>query len=289
MNLKLFFSIFYLLFAPLIALAQNNLAGKWVGRITQTGADNVASEYYFEVNLQHEARKNHLIGTTYSHTRKDGGRYILRSALQGEWRENEKEFVFQETNLLTYENTIAKRADFCVKNAVLRFVADQKAETLVGEWAGTESKNQNPCPGGKVYLKKMLPDTTSVVQFAEEKPATLQNRNIKKGKTIVVHHTRLKIDFFDDAEEDGDMISVNFNGKWLFRNHKLKNTTRTVYINLDVQNPYNFITTFAHNLGNIPPNTTALLIDDGKKKHKIVLKSDEKESDILYLEYESEK
>jgi hypothetical protein len=289
MNLLVFFSILYFFFAPLIGLAQSNLSGKWVGRITQTGADNVASEYYFELNLQHDEGKNTFVGTTYSHIRKDRGRYILRSELKGAWKANEKEFVFQETNLLTYENTIAKRADFCVKNAVLRFADDQKTETLVGEWFGKESKNQNPCAGGKVNLKKVLPDTTSAVQFAEEKPTTLQDRKIKKGKTIVVNHTRLKVDFFDDAEEDGDMISVNFNGKWLFRSHKLKNTARTVYINLDVQNPYNFIATFAHNLGNIPPNTTAMLIDDGKKKHKVVLKSDEKESDIVYLEYESEK
>ncbi len=275
-------------FFSFVAFAQNPLAGRWVGKITQTGADKVASAYYFEFTLLPTSALQTWTGSTYSHLHKADGKYLLKSSLQAAWKAEENKLYFQETTLIAYENTILKKADFCVKNGVLELITHDQTHTLTGEWTGKENKTQNPCTGGKIMLTKVLPDTTAAVQFAEEKPSTLQNRTIKKGKTITVKHTRLKIDFFDDAEEDGDVVSVNFNGKWLFRSHKLRNNAKTVYLNLDPNNPYNFIATFAHNLGNIPPNTTALLIDDGKRKQKIVLKSDEQESDVLYFEYENQ-
>lgn len=272
--------------------AQTELAGRWLGVITQTGSNNVASSYYFEMNFKTDSTKN-ISGTTYSYLRKESGKYILKAnfvaSLKDTLKENLKanELIFKELSMIEYENTIQKRADYCIKSGTLQLITENNKMVLKGEWNGKEHKTDNPCAGGTILLEKFLPDTTSGVAFNDEKPIQLQGREIKKGKSITVHSTTLKIEIFDDADEDDDMISLNFNGKWLAKKYKLKNQSLQRTIHINPISPFNFISTLAHNLGKMPPNTTALLIDDGKKKQKVVLKSDMNESDILYLEYEA--
>jgi hypothetical protein len=266
------------------SFAQTELAGRWLGVITQTGSNNVASSYYFEMNFKIDSTQN-ISGTTYSYLRKESGKYILKANFTANSKNNE--LIFKELAMIEYENTIQKRADYCIKSGTLQFVTENNKMVLKGEWNGKEHKTDNPCAGGTILLEKFLPDTTSGVAFNDEKPIQLQGREIKKGKSITVHSTTLKIEIFDDADEDDDMISLNFNGKWLAKKYKLKNQPLQRTIHINPTSPFNFISTLAHNLGKMPPNTTALLIDDGKKKQKVVLKSDMNESDILYLEYEA--
>ncbi len=278
-----------------IASAKTSLAGRWLGTITQTGTNKVASDYYFELNLRMDSittnNTNTIEGTSYSYIRKEGGKYILKAVISATFKNNE--LIFKELAMLAYENSIQKHADYCVKIGNLQFSETQSngilKALLKGTWNGKEHKTNNPCAGGAIYLEKFLPDTTNGVTLEDEKITKLQDRIIKKGKTITVHSTTLKIEIFDDADEDDDMISLNFNGKWLIQKYKLKNKSLLRTIVIDAKNPFNYITTLAHNLGKMPPNTTALIIDDGKKKQKVVLKSDMDSSDVLYLEYEQGK
>lgn len=264
--------------------AQQNLNGRWVGTISQTGANKVAASYYFELNIRQDSTQKQLTGTSYSYLRSSDGKYVLKANITGNLKDNT--LIFNELNAIEYENTIAKKSDYCVKNATLTVGIKENKLVLEGQWQGNEHKSANPCAGGVIFLEKYVADTTQGIKYSEEAITSIQNRKVKKGKTVVVHNTSLKIEIFDDADEDDDIISLNFNGKWLVKNHKLRNKSllRTILIN--PTSPFNFITTFAHNLGKMPPNTTAIVIDDGKKKQKFVLKSDLEDSDILYIEYE---
>jgi hypothetical protein len=281
---NIYFLCFLFYFFTIPIYAQQSINGRWVGTITQTGANKVASSYYFELNIRQDSTHKQITGTSYSYLRNSEGKYALKATLQGSFKDNT--LIFNELSAIEYENTIAKKSDYCVKNATLNFVAKENKLILEGQWQGNEHKSVNPCAGGTILLEKYVADTTQDIKYSEETIVSVQNRKVKKGKTIVVHNTTLKIEIFDDAEEDDDVISLNFNGKWLVKNHKLRNKPllRTILIN--PTSPFNFITTFAHNLGKMPPNTTAIIVDDGKKKQKFVLKSDLEDSDILYIEYE---
>jgi hypothetical protein len=266
----------------------NNLTGRWLGTITQTGANKIASTYYFELTIQLDSTQNNsfpIKGTTYTYLRNTEGKYLLKANFEGKTTANT--LFFKELNVIAYENSIQKKTDYCVKNATLQLQADEKM-MLEGEWQGKEHKSDNACGGGIIRVEKLMPDTTNGLGYEGETLVSLQGRNIKKGKTISVKNKTLKIEIFDDADEDDDLISLNFNGKWLVKNHKLRSKSLLKTIHINPNSPFNFITTFAHNLGKMPPNTTAILIDDGKKKQKVVLKSDLDSSDILYLEYEKE-
>ncbi len=279
--MKKFFLIIYLLIINTFAQAQ--VAGRWVGTITQAGSNNVASQYYFELNLRADSMGN-VSGTSYSFIRKEGERYVLKVNIEGKYNGNE--LVFKELNMIEYENTIQKRADYCVKSGTLRLVSENNNTFLKGNWSGVEHKTRNSCADGVILLKKITPELLNDLLFEEEKIIKLKDRTIKKGKVITVHATTLKIEIYDDAEEDGDMVSLNFNGTWIVKNYKIRKRPLVRTIKIDPKSPFNFITTFAHNLGKLPPNTTAIVIDDGKKKQKILLKSDLEASDVVYLEFE---
>jgi hypothetical protein len=262
------------------------LAGKWTGTITQTGKDNVANHYHFEVKLTVDSLQQ-IKGYSFSFIRQKEGKYALRASVLG--KRNKNLLVLDETGVLEYENTIVKKADYCIKHIELEI--DTVKNKMVGTWKGVLSKTQTVCEGGTITLEKWKPqttqiDTTTVVEG--EKLVSLQNRTIKKGKVITVKNKQLKVAIFDDAEIDDDIVSINFNGKWLAQYYKLKAQARYFTIHLDIHQPVNFLAAMAYNLGKMPPNTTAVEIHDGKKVHKVLLKSDLGETDVIYFEYEEE-
>ena len=99
-----------------------------------------------------------------------------------------------------------------------------------------------------------------------------QRENIVNDE-ITVESDSLKIDFYDNGEIDGDSISVFFNKQLIAFHQKL--STRSVHFDivLDRSQAVNELTMFADNLGSIPPNTSLMQIDDGKKRYQVRLSS----------------
>lgn len=83
----------------------------------------------------------------------------------------------------------------------------------------------------------------------------------------------MTIEVWDGNREDGDIISLNYNGEIILKEYLLKNKKKVLKIKLEKGTSY--LTLIAHNLGDIPPNTAAVSVirNDGSKK-VITLKSD---------------
>ena len=70
---------------------------------------------------------------------------------------------------------------------------------------------------------------------------------------------------------DGDIISLNLNGKWILQNYTLEKEHKEIRVKL--QAGTNYLVLHAHNLGIYSPNTAAVSLFDGKKTQTIVLES----------------
>ena len=68
--------------------------------------------------------------------------------------------------------------------------------------------------------------------------------------------------------EDGDIVSLYFNGEWILKEHKLWHEVQIVNIKLDAEKE-NELIVYAHNEGKRPPNTVAMIIFDKKGKRNI--------------------
>ncbi len=94
------------------------------------------------------------------------------------------------------------------------------------------------------------------------------------------------VSIWDDENEDGDVVSVFFNDKCILATYELKNAKKELIINVP-PNQVNKLLMYAHNVGERPPNTAALSINDGGKERRIKLTSDLRASEAVNIIYDT--
>jgi hypothetical protein len=114
------------------------------------------------------------------------------------------------------------------------------------------------------------------------------NEDFKKRKQIVskqieVASDSVRLSFYDNAEVDGDSISVFLNGKLIVAHKELSERAFNVYLELDSSREINEVSMFAENLGKYPPNTALMVLSDGDKRYETYLSSDFKGNATIRL------
>jgi hypothetical protein len=128
----------------------------------------------------------------------------------------------------------------------------------------TEKNNTSPV----VVSKPMVP--TDILKISED----FRKRKQVVSKQIEVASDSVRLSFYDNAEVDGDSISVFLNGKLVIAHQGLTERAFNVYVQLDSSLNYNEVSMFAENLGKYPPNTALMVISDGEKRYETFLSSD---------------
>lgn len=123
-----------------------------------------------------------------------------------------------------------------------------------------------------------------VVDKPNAEPQQLTSRNVKGGKRIKVNSENIIISLYDHKKIDGDIISLNYNGRWILRNFILKGDYYDLPLYVSEDSTNNYLLLYANNLGKEPPNTLAVVIDDGVEQQKVILNSDLNQCDIIYFE-----
>lgn len=155
-------------------------------------------------------------------------------------------------------------------------------------------KNTNP-PANVTAKKKIAPANANPFQKPEQlnkdsvkqalpevkAPAIAgyQARNKNILKTIEVEPGQeLKLDFYDNGEVDGDVISVFFNNKLILSHQQLTDKPITLNLKLDTDRDDNELVMYADNLGSIPPNTALMIATIGSKRYEVYITSTENSS-----------
>lgn len=82
-------------------------------------------------------------------------------------------------------------------------------------------------------------------------------------KTVNVTNRQINVTLWDDAAEDGDIVSIYLNGIWVMENYTLKKDGETFPFNINAGD--NHIVLFAVNEGKSGPNTAAISINGNEK------------------------
>ena len=119
------------------------------------------------------------------------------------------------------------------------------------------------------------------------KPLSLQKRDVEVQKVITVRSKKINLSVWDNERVDGDRVSLSLNGKWILRNYEIAKEKHSFDIEL-IKNQVNELVFFAENLGEIPPNTTAINIQyEGYNKTHIMRSNMDKSASInFYIEEE---
>ena len=89
--------------------------------------------------------------------------------------------------------------------------------------------------------------------------------------------------FYDNAQIDGDSISLFLNEKLIFEHIRLTEKAYTVKLPVNALNSSNELIMVAENLGSIPPNTSYMVALVEEKRYEARLESTEGSSAMIRL------
>ncbi len=121
------------------------------------------------------------------------------------------------------------------------------------------------------------------VKTVEVKHGEANDRDYQITNKVKVQNPTVRIEVWDHQMEDGDIISLILNDRWIIQNYELVKKKKVFYVELQ-EGRNNFIL-YAHNLGKYAPNTASVSVVDGDETHTIILESDLKESGALEIKY----
>ena len=141
-----------------------------------------------------------------------------------------------------------------------------------------------------IYPEKLKKENVIVSSDDEIEilPEKLKDRQvITSNHTILVDSLQFHIELFDHMIQDGDIVSINFNGDWILENLSLEAKPSKLKIQLNKMGK-NYLLLHAENIGRRPPNTMGVSYFYKGEKQQIILKSDLNASEMIEIQYTPE-
>lgn len=122
--------------------------------------------------------------------------------------------------------------------------------------------------------KPTPPPVAYVAPSATGGAAELNKRVTKSDQSFYFENDSLVLTLYDNGEVDGDTVTVIMNGNVIFSKAGLNTraNTKTVYITPDMDSVK--LVMYAESLGEIPPNTGLLIVNDGEKRYDVRFSAD---------------
>ncbi|HUP13326.1 MAG TPA: hypothetical protein VM187_13965 [Niastella sp.] len=117
-------------------------------------------------------------------------------------------------------------------------------------------------------------------------PKVLANRENELVKTITTNATEIEINIYDNGTVDNDTVSVFVDKKLVLSKKRLTEKALTLKVNLDENASYHELVMVAENLGEIPPNTSLMVVKAGKQQYEVRITSTEQKNAVVVFKYE---
>lgn len=262
---------------------EQNLTGIWRGKRTQV-TGGCYPEYSIELHVYY-SKDNDIMGNAYNYYDKDR---FTKINFTGRYNPQTKRMVIIENAVVQYN--VPNNCVPCIKTYDLNW-SEMGKQALDGEWKGHEMGNSNICPPGKIHLEKESVPVFPVDVFQNDTMARLQqslklkDREKEVVQTITIDTSDIKIELYDNAEIDGDTVTIFLNNTLLVYRKMLTDKPLTINITAFPNTDYEFMM-YADNLGRIPPNTSLMVITAGKKRYEMRISSSEQKSAVVKFRYQ---
>ena len=183
---------------------------------------------------------------------------FVKENFEGVYDAKSKSVTIQETGPTTFH--VPADCIPCIKRYTLALSEAKDSQTLNGDWGGRMMNSQMACPPGKILLTK-------------EASAIFNEIKVDTGN--------LRLDFYDNAQIDGDTISVSVDNQMTVSHERLSAKPVTVHIRIDFIKTEHEVIMIAENEGSIPPNTALLIVTAGEKRYRLFLSSDTDQKKVL--------
>jgi hypothetical protein len=178
---------------------------------------------------------------------------------------NDPEFI-DSVALIAYQPVVLENPPV-IEKTITETVIEQKKESVYIP------------PAPQEEIKKEQP--LAVV------PLTIEEKFSIRKKVFVteipVSGDSIELRFYDNAEVDGDSISLFLNQTLIFQHIRLSDKAYTIKLAVSALDLENELTMVAENLGTIPPNTSYMVAIVGDKRYEAKLASTENSSALIKL------
>ena len=117
-------------------------------------------------------------------------------------------------------------------------------------------------------------------------PSVLVSRTNELVKTISVSTPDVELNIYDDGVIDNDTVSVYFDNKLVVSKAMLTDHAIVVKLHLDESQETHRVVMVADNLGDIPPNTSLMVVKAGDKRYEVRIVSDEQKNAVVVFKYQ---
>ncbi|WP_205511336.1 hypothetical protein [Longitalea arenae] len=117
-------------------------------------------------------------------------------------------------------------------------------------------------------------------------PKVLASRENELVKTITTNSNEVEVNIYDNGTVDNDTISVYVDKKLVLSKKRLTEKALTLKVNLDDDANYHELVMVAENLGEIPPNTSLMVVKAGKQQYEVRITSTEQKNAVIVFKYQ---
>ena len=236
------------------------LNGIWKGTLTQQPGGCFP---VYNVELQVSIASGQVNGFCYHYS--DFTNYVKKD-YNGVYNAATKTINIQEQKVMTFH--IPQDCTPCIRYFTLSYSKTGNEETLSGDWGGIVMNGSAACTPGRIVLRRIVESEFSHI------------------KEIKVDTGTLHLDFYDNAEIDGDSVTVTVNNKVIVSHQRLGLKPVSIDVKVDLDHPEQEVTMIGENLGTIPPNTALLIVTAGSKRYQLFLASNGKKNAQVRFIYE---
>lgn len=120
-------------------------------------------------------------------------------------------------------------------------------------------------------------------------PRVLTTRENEIVRTIITSDNEILIKLYDNGSIDNDTVSVYLDKKQVVSRQRLTEKAIIVKFQLDDTNNYHELVMVAENLGEIPPNTSLMVVNTSTKQYEVRITSNEQKNAVVIFKFDKVK
>jgi hypothetical protein len=106
------------------------------------------------------------------------------------------------------------------------------------------------------------------------------------AKAITVNTREVTLNIYDDGTIDHDTVSIYLDKKQIISHAMLTDRPLVVTLHLDESDDYHELVMVAENEGEIPPNTSLMIVKAGDKEYEVRITSTEQKNAMVTFKYQ---
>ena len=283
----------YLIFVCFLMICRSNaqtVSGHWygIGKVAMPGEH---SSYLSELMIK---QKGNIVTGELQYYFRDS---LFKVKVNGSFNTRTRQLVFKPIPFIYYLSTNTKTGIDCILTGNFTLLVNRTESILTGAFESdaahrftnpdiqyrfkysTDTSTLKPETfTTQIDLPADTITTQNIISRKDAPPIIIEPRFLKREKSIVreieVHENSLRIELYDNGAIDHDTVSIYLNDQLLFKDVPTTQSAFRRTIVLDSTMDIHEISMYAENLGTIPPNTAIMILNDGKKRHELILTSD---------------